>query len=133
MTIQLKELINQIVEELVSLGLRPSLLQHLLGQRDSRECSDLDGFVIPGLYNSEVLLIPEVAYELLLGANPIESQLRLRLKKWPGEFSQTGQIHTITLDSLHHPFREIDAESAQRVSSSLLSPKCVLLSLPLRQ
>ena len=32
------------------------------------------GFVIPGLCNSEVFLIPEATYEFLPGANPIELQ-----------------------------------------------------------
>ena len=129
MAIQLKKLINQVVEELVSLGLRPPLIQHLLGQRDNIECSDVGGFVIPGLYNSEVLHIPEAAYEFLPGANPIEPQLRLRLKKstsGPEDFSQNTQTHTIILHPLHP---SLDAESAQWFPSSLLNPKCVLLSL----
>ena len=129
MAIQLKKLINQVVDELVSLGLRPPLLQHLLGRRDNIECSDVDGFVIPGLYNSEVLHIPQAAYEFLPGANPIEPQLRLRLKKstsGPEDFSQNAQTHTIIL---HQSFKEMDAESVQWFPSSLLSPKCVLLSL----
>ena len=118
MIIQLKKLINQVVDELVSLGLRPSLLQHLLGQRDSVECSDLDGFVIPGLYNSEVLLVPEAAYEFLPGANPIEPKLRLRLKKstnGSGEPLQTGETHTIVLHSLHQSFSDLEKGAKELV------------------
>ena len=110
-TIQLKKLIKGVVDELVSLGLPPSLLQHLLGEGDNGESSDSDGFVIPGLCNSEVFLIPEATYEFLPGANPIELQLRLRLKKSTNgreEFLRTGETHTIVQHSLHHSFRDLE-------------------------
>ena len=119
-TIQLKKLIKRVVDELVSLGLRPSLLQHLLGQGDNGDCSDLGGFVIPGLCNSEVFLIPEATYEFSPGANPIELQLRLRLKKSTnasGEFLQTGETHTIVLHSLHHSFRDLENGAKELVIS----------------
>lgn len=120
MVFQLKKLINQVVNELVSLGLRPSLLQHLLDQRGNGEALDLDGLVIPGLGNPDAELIPEVTYELLPGANSIEPRLRLRLKKPTSRTEGSSQTNVLS------PTRGLDKGLVDDTPATILSPKYIV-------
>lgn len=130
MHLQLKKLINQVVNELASLGLRPSLLQQLLEQRENGEKLDLDGLVIPGLRASDAELVPEVTYELLPGANSAEPQLRLRLRKRTNGSNGSSQVDLTQtkLRSLQDHTGESDDGSVADLHSSILSPKCVVFA-----
>jgi hypothetical protein len=78
----LKKLINQVVNELAALGLRPSVLQGLLEQSDSTETRSHNwnqAVPVPEC-SHESLSYPRVVYEFSSSSNSIEPRVRLRVK-----------------------------------------------------
>lgn len=129
----MKKLINQVVNELASLGLRPSVLQELLDQGKNDEPRSVDeGAPIQSLEGpheslTKTLSCPRVVYEFFSASNSIGPRLRLRVTE-----DQVGALGLFSPKELHLNSGESDAGSSESGSledvagyTQITSPKCV--------
>ncbi|EGN97125.1 hypothetical protein SERLA73DRAFT_110234 [Serpula lacrymans var. lacrymans S7.3] len=93
---QLKKLINQVVNELSSLGLSPSVLQQLLEHRETARIGNLDDVELDSHTTSDNThnifqpLHPHVVYEFATTSTFLEPRLRLSIKH------PSSDLHTET-------------------------------------